>query len=497
MKFFSRIIYLTSFVFISHSLTAQENPSADVRQLSLAECIDLAIKNNITVRTTELNVLQAQVALEQLKADLLPSLNAGSNLQYNVGRTINPFTNEYVSQPIRQQNLSISANLLLFNGFRKLKTIKRNKLDLLDSQYGLEAQQNEVILDVVEAYVQILLNAELLRNTQFTSQSTQSQLERTQRLVDAGSLPIGNVLQLESQQATDELNIINATNNLALAKLQLRQLLLIPEDEVIEVEEPAFDLPESTQLPGSAYEVYQQSAMNLPQIKQAEAQVNAAQYGIAIAKADFYPRLNLTGSLFSQYSSIAPSQIPVSGTDNITQIVPTGDFLVIPNGFPGLTPGSRFPVSTEANVPTEFTENTYLNQLDFNYQRFLQLSLNIPIFNNWQVKLSVSNAQIGLENARLNELNQRNLLRQTIEQVYINVRANAQQYQAAERRVDQFQRAFQDTERRYQAQAIDVYAYNQAQNDLTAAEADALQFKYNYLLSLKVLDFYLGKPLTF
>ena len=143
------------------------------------------------------------------------------------------------------------------------------------------------------------------------------------------------------------------------------------------------------------------------------------------------------------------------------------------------------------------TDNTYLNQLDFNYQRFLQLSLNIPIFNNWQVRSNVANAQISLENAQLNELNQQNLLRQTIEQVYLNVRANAQQYQAAERRVIQFQRAFQDTERRYQAQAIDVYAYNQAQNDLTAAEADALQAKYNYLLSLKVLDFYMGIPLTF
>ncbi|MEM6843236.1 MAG: TolC family protein [Bacteroidota bacterium] len=476
---------------------AQANLSAKSRQLSLQECVDLAIKNNITVRTTELNVLQSRVALEQSKADLLPSLNANSNFQYNVGRTINPFTNEYVSQPIRQQNLSISADLLLFNGFRKLKTIKQNKLNLLSNEYGLEAQKNDVILNVVEAYVQILLNQELLRNAQFTAQSTQSQLERTRRLVEAGSLPIGNVLQLESQQATDELNIITATNNLALAQLQLEQLLLIPENESFSIVEPTFDLPDSTELPSSAYQVYQQSVAKLPQIKQVQAEVDAAQYGISIAKAGFYPRLNLSGGLFSQYSSVAPDQIPASGSDNIPTVLPTGDFLVVPNNVPGLTPGDRLPVFTEQNLPKDFTDNTYLNQLDFNYQRFLQLSLNIPIFNNWRVRSDVANARISLENAQLNELNQQNVLRQTIEQVYLNVRANAQQYQAAERRVTQFQRAFQDTERRYQAQAIDVYAYNQAQNDLTAAEADALQARYNYLLSLKVLDFYLGKPLTF
>ncbi|MEM8966333.1 MAG: TolC family protein [Bacteroidota bacterium] len=494
MRLLLNLILLCSLPYTSWAQTKSSN---EPRQLSLQECVDLAIKNNITVRTTALNVLQDQVALEQSKADLLPSLNAGTNFQYNVGRTINPFTNEFVSQPIRQQSLSLTANVELFNGFRKLKTIKRNKLNLLGSQYGLETQKNEVTLDVVEAYVQILLNQELLRNAQFTAQSTQSQLERTQRLVEAGSLPVGNVLQLESQRATDELNIISATNNLALAQLQLQQLLLIPEDESISIIDPIFDLPDSTDLPTSAYEVYQQTVTNLPQIKQAQAQVDAAQYGIAVAKAGFYPRLSLSGGLFSQYSSVAPDQIPVSGSENVPTILPTGDFLVVPNNVPGLTPGDRIPIFTEQDLPRDVTDNTYLNQLDFNYQRFLQLSLNIPIFNNWQVRSNVANAQISLENAQLNELNQQNLLRQTIEQVYLNVRANAQQYQAAERRVIQFQRAFQDTERRYQAQAIDVYAYNQAQNDLTAAEADALQAKYNYLLSLKVLDFYMGKPLTF
>jgi len=497
MKFYPHIICLFLLFFINHALTAQGDSSDNVRRLSLEECIELAVTNNLTVRTTELNVLQDQVALEQSKADLLPSLNANSSFGYNVGRSINQFTNEYVDRPVRQQNMSITADLVLFNGFRKLKTIKRNKLNLLDSQYGLQAQKNEIILNVVEAYVQILLNAELLRNAQFTAQSTGSQLDRTRRLVDAGSLPIGNVLQLESQEATDELNIISATNNLALAELQLRQLLLIPEEQAIEIEEPSVELPASSQLPSSAYEIYQRSATELPQIKQAEAQVDAAQYGVAIAKADFYPRLNLSGGLFSQYSSIAPPQIPVSGTDNITRVLPTGNFLEVPMGLPGFAAGSRIPVLTEAEVPSEFTENTYLNQLDFNFRRFVQLNLSIPIFNNWQVKSNVANAQIGLENARLNELNQRNLLRQTVEQVYLNVRANAQQYQAAERRVAQFQRAFEDTERRYQAQAIDVYAYNQSQNDLTAAEADALQAKYNYLLSMKVLDFYLDRPLTF
>jgi outer membrane protein len=484
-------------VFLFFSLPALSQPSANVRELTLPECIDIAITNNISVRQSELNVRQDQVALEQSKADLLPSINGNTNFSYNVGRTINQFTNEYVNQPVRQQNMGVTANVVLFNGFRKLNTIKRNRRSLASSESGLAAQKNDITLDVLQAYTQILLNEELLRNAQFTNRTTQSQLERTRRLVDAGSLPIANVLQLEAQQATDELTIINAENNLELAILNLKQILQIPESELIEIADLDGEVPELVSLPESAEDVYAQAVATLPQINQAAEDIAAAQYDISIAKADFFPTISLSAGIFSQYSSIAPDSIPRSGTDNVLRVLPTGDFLLVPDGLPGFPAGTRVPVLTEVEFPSELTNNTYVNQLDFNYRRFAQISLNIPIFNNWQVRTNVANAQIGLENARLNELNQRNLLRQTIEQVILDVRSNAKQYQAAQRRVAQLQRAFEDTERRYQAQAVDIYAYNQAQNNLTAAEADVLQAKYNYLLSLKVLDFYQGKPLTF
>ncbi|MGD1895213.1 MAG: TolC family protein [Cyclobacteriaceae bacterium] len=484
-------------VLLLWSVPALSQSSTDVRRLTLPECIDIAIANNISVRQSELSVRQNQVALEQSKADLLPSVIGNTNFSYNVGRTINQFTNEYVNQPVRQQNMSITADVVLFNSFRKLNTIKRNRRDLASSEYGLAAQKNDITLDVLQAYTQILLNQELLRNAEFTNRTTQSQLERTQRLVDAGSLPIANVLQLEAQQATDELTIINAENNLELALLNLKQILQIPESEPIEIANLDGEVPELVSLPESADDIYNQAVSTLPQINQATEDIAARRYDISIAKADFFPRITASAGIFSQYSSIAPDSIPRSGTDNVLRVLPTGDFLLVPDGLPGLPVGSRVPVFTEIEFPSELTNNTYVNQLDFNYRRFAQISLNIPIFNNWRTRTNVANAQIGLENARLNELNQRNLLRQTIEQVFLDVRSNAKQYQAAERRVAQLLRAFEDTERRYQAQAVDIYAYNQAQNNLTAAEADVLQAKYNYLLSLKVMDFYQGKPLSF
>ncbi|MEQ9442734.1 MAG: TolC family protein [Cyclobacteriaceae bacterium] len=476
---------------------AQDTSESAVLPLDLVECIDLAIKNNTSVRLSELNVLSDQVALEQSKASLLPSLNANTSFTHSVGRTINEYSYEYVNEPVQQQNMGVTAEVLVFNSFRKLKTIKQNTVNLRGSQHGLEVQKNDIRLNVVQAYVQILLNEELLRNAEYTIQTTQSQLERTQRLVDAGSLPIGNVLELEAQLANDELTIVNAENNLALAKLDLKQLLQIPASQTVEIVVPEVEVPETIVQPPSADEIYTQALTTLPQIKQADEQIISAEYGIAISKADFYPSVWLRGGLSSRYSSIAPDQIPRGGSENVSSILPTGDFLLAPAGIPGIETGTRIPVLNEMVVPSEFTENTYLNQLDFNLQRFAQVSINIPIFNNWQVRSSVANAKIGLENARLTALNQRNTLRQTIEQVYLDVKSNNKEYQAAQRSVAQLQRAFLDTERRYQAQAIDIYTYNQAKNNLTIAEANLLQAKYNYLLSLKVLDFYQGKPLTF
>lgn len=486
------------FIFFYATVTFAQTTEDDPLVLSLQESIDRAINNNISVKQTELQVVGSQVALKQSKADLLPSLNASTGISYSVGRTINQFTNEYVDQPVRQQNMGLNSQLTLFNGLQRLNTIKQNKINLEGSQYDLEASKDAVTLNVIQAYTQILFNIELLETAEFQLLTTQQQLQRTEKLVEAGSLPIANRLQLEAQQASDELNIVNAENDLELAYLNLKQLLQIPESESIEIIIPELDAPTSAELPPSAGVVYEGAAQSWANLQSAELQVNSARYGLAIARGGYYPSLSLSAGLFSQYSSIAPDQIPRAGTENVTSVIPTGDFLQVPDGLiPDLPGGTRIPVLTETQIPSEFTDNTYWNQLDFNLRRFISLDLSIPIFNNWRVRSNVANAQINLEGARLEVINQRNQLRQTIEQVYLDAKAAAKSFEANDKRVASLQEAFRNTETRYQVGAIDAVDFNQAKNDLNAAESDLIRAKYNYIFSLKVLDFYQGKPLDF
>jgi outer membrane protein len=486
------------FIFFAATAFSQAGGEDDPLVLSLQESIDRAIKNNIAVRQTELQVLGSQVALTQSKAEMLPAFNATTGISYSVGRTINQFSNEYVDQPVRQQNMSLRSQLTLFNGLQRLNTIRQNRIDLQGSQYNLEAGKDQVTLNVIQAYTQILFNIELLETARLQLQTTELQLQRTRKLVDAGSLPVANRLQLEAQQAGDELTVINAENELELARLNLKQLLQLPATQELELITPELPEPDPEALPPSAGEIYADALASWPALQGAELQVSSARYGLEIARGGYYPSLSLSAGIFSQYSSIAPDQIPRAGTDNIVRVIPTGDFLQVPDGLiPDIPDGTRIPVLTERQIPQEFTENTYLNQLDFNLRRFISLDMSIPIFNNWRVRSNVANARINLESARLEVLDQRNQLRQTIEQVYLDARSAAKSYVANARQVASLQEAFRNTETRYQLGAIDAVDYNQARNELNQAQSDLVRARYNYIFNLKVLDFYQGRPLDF
>jgi len=493
-----KTLTLLLFTFLAAPAFSQTRTNDDVMVLTLQESINRAIKNNISVRQTELQVLSNQVALTQSKADFAPSLNANTSVSYSVGRTINQFSNEYVDRPVQQQNMGLTTNLPLFTGLQRLNTLKQNRVDLQGSQFDLEASKDQVTLNVIQAYTQILFNLELLETAELQRQTTELQLQRTDKLVEAGSLPVANRLQLEAQLASDDLNVVNAENDLELARLNLKQLMQLPESQPIEIVIPELPDPSLDILPPSATAVYDAAVQQWASIRGTALQVESARYGLAVAKGGHYPSISLSAGIFSQYSSIAPDQIPRAGTENITQVIPTGNFLEVPGGLiPDVPGGTRIPVLTETQIPNEFTENTYLNQLDFNFRRFVSIDMRIPIFNNWQVRSGVANARLNLESARLEEINQQNQLRQTIEQRYLDARVQAKSYTANLQRVASLEEAFRNTETRYRIGAIDAVDFNQAQNDLNQAESDLIRAKYNYIFSLKVLDFYQGNLLEF
>lgn len=196
---------------------------------TLQRCVNYALEHNLMVQNQELLLENNRVNLNQSKMDRIPTLNANANYGYNWGRSINPETNLVTLQQQANGSGSLSASWLIFNGGNTLNTIRQNKTLLSNGENDLEKAKNDVILTIVTYYTNVIFNKELLANAQLQYNSTKSQLERTEKQVQAGALPKSSALDLQAQLASNELNVITSENTLQLSLLQLKQAMLLPE----------------------------------------------------------------------------------------------------------------------------------------------------------------------------------------------------------------------------------------------------------------------------
>ncbi|HET9054257.1 MAG TPA: TolC family protein [Cyclobacteriaceae bacterium] len=427
---------------------------------TLQEAIDYAWKNNIQVKQSELMVWNNELNLRQARMNRLPNLNANTSFNNNVGRSIDPFTNTVVDQDLSSQSYGLNSSVTLFNGLGQHYTVQQNKANVEKSEFDLQTQRNNTALSIANQFLNVLLAQEQLKSAQLSLETSKLQYDRTKKQVEAGSLANQNLLQADQQVASDEVNLISAENSLDLARLLLKQALQLPAATPFEIETPVIDDPTADELEDLDLEAVYQSALRLPEVKSAEAQIESSKFGILIARASYLPSLSLSGALRTSYSTAAPDQFP------------------------------------DPNSPTGFKENTYMNQLDFNLARGVGLTLSIPIFNRFQVRTNVGLAKLNEENAKYGYTNTKNVLRQNIEQSYYNARAAAKTFIATKRQVESLQESYRNIEHRFNLGAANSVEYNQVKNDFNRAQNDLIRSKYDFIFKQKVLDFYQGKPLT-
>jgi outer membrane protein len=285
---------------------------------------------------------------------------------------------------------------------------------------------------------------------------TQLQLDRTGKLVDAGSLAKGSLLEIEAQYAREELDVVNAKNRQQLAYLALYQLLELPSTESFLIEKPS--LPEigaNISLLNSM-DVFKNAVQLRPEVKGAEYKLESARNQLLVAKGNLLPSLSFGGSYNNNYNNKYQYPDPPYGTG---ETIPFG------------------------------------KQLKSNERYGFGISLNIPIFNRFQGKTGVSNAQIQVENNELQLQNTKNLLRKDIEQAYTNALAAFKRYIANQKAVISSKEAFRYTEEKFNVGMINSVEYNQSKNNLSKAQSDLLQAKYEYIFRTKILDFYNGQPI--
>lgn len=453
MKIKKRFPYIIAVIYFSFLLGISSVVAQKV--WTLEECITYAFENNIQIMQSRLQSETAEINLLQSKLDFAPSINAGSNLNYNWGRNIDPVTNIYNNQQTMNNNYNLNGQIDLFNGMSKWNTLKKNEVDLKSRQYYSEEIENSIALTLTRAYLNILFNHELLLVSKEQLEVTQKQIERTSKLVEAGTLPKGDLLEITAQGATEETNLISSENSLSLAYLDLKQILDLPAETSFDIDRPNIELSNDINLIPSE-QVYANAVETMPEIIGGELDLQSAEHSVRIAKSMLYPRLSLSGGIGTNYNDTQREDI--------------------------LDPES----------PTM----SFGDQIKNNRGEYLTLSLSVPIFNGYSAKSSVKRAQVQSISQSFELELRKNQLRKTIEQQYYDALAAYKTYNASKISVESLKESFKYTEEKFNVGMVNSVDYSLAKMKLTQAESDLLRNKYDYIFKTKILDFYMGIPLT-
>lgn len=472
-------------ILLFSSSFAQSNNSKKV--YTLKECIEIALQNNLTVKRSALGLKGADITLDQSRYTMLPTLNLSGSGGLNFGRSVDPTTNQFIDQQINNANVSANASLLLFNAFRVMNTIRQSVNDKAATENDLAKAKNDVILSVITLYTSVIFNQELFQNAKFQLKTTQQQLERTKKLEQAGSVPLGNVLDLEAQDATNELNLIQRENAYNLSLLQLKQSMQLPASTQLEIEIPTLNVEDQV-LSQTTEQIYDIAKQNLPEIKAAVFRVESANYGLRAARGNLYPRLSLNAGAFTNYSSASK--------------VVNGFTITDPNpiiGFFGADPNN--PLNQVRSIQPDgqplFTEKPFSNQVSDNISKSLSLGLTIPVFNGYNARANVLRSKATKEQANINLTDAENRLRQAIETAYNDASAASKTYASSAKAVKAREEAFRMTKQRYDAGASNYVDYQVSENNLFQAKSDQVRAKYDLIFKKKVLDFYQGKPIDY
>ncbi|MCE7071509.1 TolC family protein [Dyadobacter sp. CY327] len=470
---------------------AQKDTSQAANTYSLEDCIRIALETNPSIKISELTVQTNGNIYAQSKWQRWPSISFSASQGFSSGRNIDPFTNQFVQQNVNSNNYQLGGQLTLFNGFQIKNNIKFNNENYKASAKDLDAARNDIMLNVALSYLQVMTNIELIGVARLQVEASQLQVDRTAKLVEAGTLAESNLLDLKAQLANDELTLVNAENNLETAKLNLKQFMNMPGSEpinvvMIQVADPTLQAYDAT-----IQEIFEVALGNLPQMQAAELRIAAAKTNIDLAKGAALPSLTLNGGIYTAFSSAAPDERFVGdGTGfTITDVISPTDYVVIDN--------KQVPLVQKIRTQNgEMRTFRYLDQLNFNRNSAVNLNLTIPIFTNFRVKYNVANAKIQQKTYEYQAQQVQLTIRKNVEQAYIDMNNAAKRYSATANQVQALQETFRVSQVRFDVGAINSVEYNIAKANLDRANGNLVQAKYDYVFRTKILDFYMNRPLS-
>ena len=424
------------------TLQAQEEPN-DI--WTLERCLEHALEHNIQIQQAELGIAQGELTKLAAVGAFLPNVNLSSFYSPPVGTLIGE---NGISASGGRANVNLSSGLVLYNGWQNHLNLRRAKVGLERAQSGVEVAQNNVALQLASAYLNVLFQKEFLRIAQFNQEATGRQVDRVQKLVNAGAAAESDLIDVLAQQASDISATVSAENGVTIAKLALSQLLLLDGDEAeaMDVAPPSEDPLNGVELPVTAEAATSFALQHFPEMKVADLDITDAYLAVDLAKARRMPRVSVSPGANSSYFD--NPTLPSFG-EQISTISPN-----------------------------------------------ISLSMSVPIFNGFGIHTSVERAKVGVLSAELAKAQTAQTLAQTVEQAWADARAAERTFEANDRTLEAASLAMTNAEARFEAGAISALEYADARTRLDNARINALRTQYDFVFKTRILDFYLGKPLS-
>ena len=408
--------------------------------LTLQQCVDRALENNRQIKSQSLVKQEREIAYRQARQNLLPDLNAGAGQNFSFGRSIDA-SNTYQSANSTQTSFNLSSNLTIFDGLKMKHNIDARKAEMRVSEADLEKMKDDITLAVNMAFLEVLMNKELLQIAQEQLGITQQNIERQKLLVKSKKIVEGELYELLAQEARENFRYIEADNNLQISLLNLAQIIELNDFQNFDVVVPN-DLSDDLIL-FSIETVYANALKNRPEMKSAEFRLQSSKKNVSIARSDYFPTLSFGANVGTGYYNLNNMQ----------------------------------------NFPFE-------EQLSNNRSTNVGFSLNIPIFNRFNVSNRVKSAKLAVENSELNINSTKTELYKTIQQAYLNAKTAKSRWNAAIKSETATQEAYRFTLQRFEAGRASQFELFQAKSLLTQVLSEKAQAKYEYFFRLKILEMY-------
>lgn len=425
---------------------SQGQPAQNAPQWTLRQCIDYAIAHNISIQQSALTVRQGEVRVNTDKWARLPEVSGSAGQAWSWGRTASPENNSYVDTNSSSSSFGVGASIPLFTGFRIPNQYKLSQINLKAALADLKKAKEDLSINIASSYLQTLLDKELCKVAQEQVSLSQQQLNRLVRMEQVGKASPAEVAEARATVESNKLTAVQNDNSYKLALLDLSQLLELSSPENFDVIQPDVNIVFTQLTPPD--ELYQQAVTQKSSILAAQHRLEGSELSIKLARATYMPNLALNMNLATNYYTVKGQSVP-----------------------------------------------SFSSQLKNNMNKYIGLSLTIPIFDRFSTRNNIRTAKIQQLGYSLQLENAKKTLYKEIQQAWYNALASENKYKSSISALDAAKESFHLMTGKYENGKATAVEYNESQTKLRVAESNLLQAKYDYLFRCKILDFYKGEEI--